>query len=728
MAQAAMENSTRAFALQRRKAMSVGGKTAIKPAAVTAVQASSTETATTPAAPIAPVTTATSVNARQASLARRKAMSTHGKTAAASNDRVRNAETRQMAKTAPVKTSRPARSASSDTSGVATGKRVTARTPVASNTAKAAALARRKALSTRGKAAIATTSTPVQPATQNAAPKMSGREMALAVRKERSRNGKVVKQQPNVTPAAAQDASWKVGASTTTTGQTVTGTMVGRQQNMTGDEPSTCRAITGTEYLGADIFNEFCQNNVMRPTTDRKVDVTSTLHGNAISGNRMGRGKNVTGNEPGSCQRVTGNQYTSNEQWTDFCGEFRKKTPRGTGPMASTMKYAGVSGTSVSRSGQVTGNLQGQDRNLTGTQYTRPAKVGYAPSKVGTSTTLRGGHVTGTIIGRRSGMTGDDRGDCQNITGNDYIGTEQYKGFCKSTPLATDNKVGVSKTLNGMLVTGNLASRSQSVTGDEPGTCKAVTGTPYASGDQYDNYCDPSQSNAAHARMRSHQKTYGMNMTGSQPGIGGHLTGAHKGACDPITGTPYVGANQVAETCPAVAAEPGSPDFPQAGDAWGNFSVKTPAHAAGYQKSSSNMTGSQFDGGNLITGSFGKGAGKLTGTGEAHFELANAGKSATPSRKEIQGRVKSRITGEGQDSGLKVTGDDWGRNEHVTGTEGLSSTRRNPTRRGGPMSAMQKREDMARPRDIPTPVSKVTGGSGNTDKGSLITYSGGARG
>jgi hypothetical protein len=35
---------------------------------------------------------------------------------------------------------------------------------------------------------------------------------------------------------------------------------------------------------------------------------------------------------------------------------------------------------------------------------------------------------------------------------------------------------------------------------------------------------------------------------------------------------------------------------------------------------------------------------------------------------------------------------------------------------------------MARPEDVPVPVSKVTGGSGNTEKGSLITYSGGARG
>jgi hypothetical protein len=62
----------------------------------------------------------------------------------------------------------------------------------------------------------------------------------------------------------------------------------------------------------------------------------------------------------------------------------------------------------------------------------------------------------------------------------------------------------------------------------------------------------------------------------------------------------------------------------------------------------------------------------------------------------------------------------------VTGTEGVSARRRNPSR-VGPMSAMAamaaKRND-----DVAPPVSRVTGSSGNTQSGSLITVSGGARG
>jgi hypothetical protein len=65
----------------------------------------------------------------------------------------------------------------------------------------------------------------------------------------------------------------------------------------------------------------------------------------------------------------------------------------------------------------------------------------------------------------------------------------------------------------------------------------------------------------------------------------------------------------------------------------------------------------------------------------------------------------------------------------VTGTEGTSAMGRNPTRRGGPVSAMPvvSHEDKRNER-LPEPVSRVTGGSGNTERGALVTYSGGARG
>jgi hypothetical protein len=617
---------------------------------------------------------------------------------------------------------------------------VARRPQLASNPAKIAALARRKALSTLGKAGLSKSAMTEAQVARASNPKMTSRELAKVLRDQRSKNGNTgqkksapcgrQRKSSAAKVGAAQDAPWKVGASVTTSGQTVTGTMVGRIEKMTGDEPSTCRAITGTEYMGADIFNKFCKSDA-KATTARKVMVTTTSHGNPVSGNRMGRGANVTGNEAGTCKRVTGNEYTSVEQTQGYCGELAKKSPR-KGSMTETMKGKSVTGNNVGRSEKVTGDEYGMRHRLTGTQYTKSENIGFAPSKVGASTTLRGGSVTGTMVGRGERVTGDEPGSCRNVTGDDYIGQEQYSSFCKTKPQPTDRKVGVSQTLAGLKVTGNLAARSGKVTGDEPGTCKALTGTPYAGGDQYQEFCDPAQASAAQARMRPSARTWAKPMTGLQPGINGKMTGAGKGACEPISGTPYVGADQAAAACPATAAEPGSPDFPQSlGDTpWGDFSVAAPLHASQQHASPSLVTGSRYEGGH-ITGPFGMATGKVTGTEQARFDKQQFDRqqpSIPATAESVHGRVKSRITGEGMETGLKITGDDWGRGEHVTGTEGASAIQRNPTRRGGPMSAMQMRTDMVRPENVPAPVSKVTGGSGNTEKGSLITYSGGARG
>jgi hypothetical protein len=84
------------------------------------------------------------------------------------------------------------------------------------------------------------------------------------------------------------------------------------------------------------------------------------------------------------------------------------------------------------------------------------------------------------------------------------------------------------------------------------------------------------------------------------------------------------------------------------------------------------------------------------------------------------------VTGEGISAGLHITGDDWDRGKRVTGTEGVSARRRNPTRTG-PMPAMA-RVQPKRNEEVTKPVSRVTGSSGNTEHGSLITVSGGARG
>lgn len=744
MAQTANSSGEQArkLALARRRAMSQSGKAAI-----------STATATAPPKSSASAMSGRAPDARTASRARREAMSNRGKAAIATQDRTRadNANPAAAPVSAPATPAAPAgktgcgcgckdgqeRQTESSLSAPVKSKpavRASQRVRVAGSSARAASLARRQAMSTRGKAAINGNSKMSAAQTARAGnPNLSGRELAQVLREQRSRAGNAGQQKSAPTgrlrpgkeqTAGAQDAPWKVGASETAHGQTVTGTMVGRAQKVTGDEPSTCRAITGTEYLGADIFRQFCQSDVQK--TPRKVSVSPTSSGNRVSGNELGRSAKVTGDEPGTCKRVTGNQYVGANQSEAFCGTKAEKGP-GKITGAHTRKGKSVTGNNVGRSEKVTGDEPGANRELTGTQYMQRGN-GKAPAKVGSSATLRGGSITGTMVGRNEKVTGDEPGSCRNVTGDDYIGSEQFKAFCGGAPAPTDRKVGVSQTLKGKAVTGTMTGRGGKVTGDEPGTCKSVTGTPYAGAEQYQSYCASDDASLAAARTRRQRGTPGAAMTGLQPGINGKLTGAGKGACEPLTGTPYVGADQFAAACPASAAEAGSPDFPQpiGGTPWGQFSVEAPSHASHDASAHSAVTGTRYEQGN-ITGPFGKAGGKVTGTEEARFGHGNA--TAMPqTTPQIEGRIKSRISGEGMDAGIRVTGDDWDRGDNVTGTEGMSATRRNPTRRGPTNAMAMQLQNIKRNEELPTPVSKVTGGSGNTEKGALITYSGGARG
>jgi hypothetical protein len=124
-------------------------------------------------------------------------------------------------------------------------------------------------------------------------------------------------------------------------------------------------------------------------------------------------------------------------------------------------------------------------------------------------------------------------------------------------------------------------------------------------------------------------------------------------------------------------------------------------------------------------------AGKVTGTEQARFGAPSRSMQQQlpePAPAAADERVRSRVTGEGMDAGLKITGDDWDRGDNVTGTEGASAVVRNPTRGGGAMSAMAPLRVNRRNEDLPEPQTRVTGSSGSTERGSLITYSGGARG
>ncbi len=274
-----------------------------------------------------------------------------------------------------------------------------------------------------------------------------------------------------------------------------------------------------------------------------------------------------------------------------------------------------------------------------------------------------------------------------------------------------------------------MTGRSTLVTGDEPGTCKSITGTPYTGLEEAAQLCGSRALDEIQHRTPRRIGTPAAPMTGQQPGVGGVMTGADKGACETLTGTPYVGADQLVQACGANAPV-GSSDYEESGSqSFGNrFTVTSPARSAQLERESiSGVTGTSYEKSTNITGPFDMAPNKVTGTEQ--FRFGNKKpliKNIEEQSKELSSRPQSRITGEGQSSGLNITGDDWARGESVTGTEGASARRRNPSRPGG-MSAMPA-FDNKRNEELAKPDLLITGSSGNTGEGQLVTFSGGARG
>ena len=788
--------SSREAALERRRALTNGGKKAASrftsgPSRVRSVEdARPTRTAAAPQSSVSVVATASPVAAAAVSprvaasnrslaaptgasrtsqarpianpsrdlvLARREALSKRGKRADTSSDRTRT----DVAKTAPKiqaaaaeakckcqgeTAAAPALSSlshrSSKAGGQGSDRRVTAKRISQLDPSRALVLARREALSKRGKSANAPKSTTAASISRQGNPDMSARELSQKVRELRakvgsagsSRGGGTRPSGPNrhgAKQAAAAEAHWKVGVSETSAGQVVTGTQANRSEKTTGNEAATCRSITGTEYLGAEVFQAFCQS-APGATQPAKVRISATTHGNRVTGNEVGRSEKVTGDEPGTCKNVTGTEYVSANQSAAFCGTSSSSpSPRKVG-RSQTEGGQAVSGVMVGRSSKVTGDEPGSGKQLTGSQYVADQSqvIGRAPTKVASLHTLRGTGITGTHVGRSEHVTGDEPGSCRLVTGDEYVGSQQYADFCGSKPAPESAKVGFSVTNRAQVVSGTRTGRSSNVTGDEPGTCKVVTGTPYAGLEQAGDFCN----GKAISEIRQRTPVRGSTrMSGIQPGIGGVLTGTERGACEAVTGTPYIGGDQLAKVCGAAAAQ--DPDFPQplvGSQPWQQFSIQSPARSAQVGREPAGaVTGTSYEQGSRITGPFDLAGDMVTGTEQFRFDRRGGsqivrGPIEVPLSVDEDVRPTSRVTGEGISAGLKITGDDWDRGDRVTGTEGVSARRRNPTRPGSKasMPSLQQKRNEERPE----PVSRVTGSSGNTTAGSLITVSGGARG
>jgi hypothetical protein len=480
---------------------------------------------------------------------------------------------------------------------------------------------------------------------------------------------------------------------------------------VTGHEAGSSKTVTGTEYLASEQVSSIAAT---RSSPRPSMVMNRTEHG------RQGM---VTGLDSGSSSSVTGIEYLSQQHLTKSSGAAPTGGPR----------KVSVMSTQGNQTGKVTGNESGADRQLTGSQYFNAVDFGQqsatqAPSKVATIRTLAGSLVTGTELGRSQKVTGDNRGGCRAVTGTEFISSQQLQTVCQDVEfVGSVQKVGHDQTWNDQTVSGVGLGRSKLVTGNEHGACSPITGSSYVGRQHYQDFCEPSQTNAQHAIGRREGSISASVVTGDRPGAGGAMmTGDQRGACGPVSGTPYLGADNMPPQCGTsarfvtpVRTERASKPGVTAND----FSIRPPARQA-RDRSSDVVTGSAFSG-QRITGAANKGAGLITGTPE----FRHRDDSATLTQIPKPSNGASKLTGEGSETGVSITGSAWKTSQRVTGTEGTSSIVRNPSQRGDVRDVMgMSAKNSLHVERAEQPISRVTGSSGNTSKGAAVTLSGGARG
>ncbi|MDE2120780.1 MAG: carboxysome shell protein, partial [Betaproteobacteria bacterium] len=160
------------------------------------------------------------------------------------------------------------------------------------------------------------------------------------------------------------------------------------------------------------------------------------------------------------------------------------------------------------------------------------------------------------------------------------------------------------------------------------------------------------------------------------------------------------------------------------------FSILTPGHAALGRERGRGVTGSAM-GTERITGPGNKAEGLITGTPEFRRHEPRPQREAAPAPAAAPDgapRGAQRLSGEGSQQGPRISGDVWMDRSRVTGTEGPSALSRNPSLRGQPRGAAAAAAPQREAERAPVPPSRVTGSSGNSERGAVVTVSGGARG
>ncbi|MDQ4068132.1 MAG: CsoS2 family carboxysome shell protein, partial [Actinomycetota bacterium] len=492
----------------------------------------------------------------------------------------------------------------------------------------------------------------------------------------------------------------KVIVSPTHRDQRVTGLRIGPGVQVTGDEPGAALPVTGTQYVPAD-------GSAPAPGVGPKVGHVRTPHGLVVSGTTVRSKVRITGDEAGEHLRITGE---ADQKFDDDL------TPRTDGGYRSTQfpRRADPHGaTSVTLQPQLA------------------ASKGDGPGQA-LAATDGGLPVTGTAVGRSGRVTGNEAGVCRPITGDQYQDPAYYSSECGgigggTAPAAhlnrsrldpaTGGKVTVAQTWGGQRVTGPSVEYRPNVTGDEPGSCRPLTGTPYQGPTTAFGWCEPDEGDSAAQRLD--RRPEGLAVTGDLPMHVENVTGTERGYRNDITGSSYYGEMRPAEPAGDDAAT------------WQGFSV--PVAQARRLAGRENDNGAKQRAENAppvsnvpggITGSFAIGDGMVTGNNEFLFRP----------RLNRDARAPVAVTGEGETEGRTITGSPaaWKPHDKVTGTEGYIAAGRNPSEGGsGPngfWAGARRFKNLATP-GWPGEGAKVTGRVGGSPKDAArVTVSGGAQG
>jgi hypothetical protein len=478
----------------------------------------------------------------------------------------------------------------------------------------------------------------------------------------------------------------KVTESGTQGGQRVTGIRIGEGRQVTGDERGTLMPVSGTSYIDTD-----------GPTAFRaaapKVGLMRTQSGQTVSGTLVRSQIRITGDERGGTVGITGkvdphpddDMTVRSSQTGSTSAQFQRQS----NPHGST-----VFGTNLGRSSRSVGS---RDRSRA----------------VAIETTDKGQAITGSALGHSSRMTGDETGACRTVTGNQYLAPARAQAICgamesssagRNDPV-TANKVSTSESWGGQRITGMDVEHNPRVTGDEPGSCSALTGSQYQGRSTADGWCDPASAGAAASRRA---RSVAGPVTGNTPLHYDAVTGTARGAGRDITGTPYQAAQQP-DTAPP--ADPVATLDTR-------FSVRSPQRAAHLQAASAGPA--PVGDVSRITGSFAVGGGKVTGNMEfmARPRAQQAGDKPA---------AHNRVSGEGIDGG-RISGDAWGAHRSVTGTDGAFAADRNPSQRGPKAKAFAGSTVFKSQAVYEEPKQLVTGMFYFAKSGARVTLSGGAQG